>query len=89
MEHGETVFFKVLAGAEGNNIHAVQKTSDTTWAVDGVERNRTSAASVFTRVTKPMIIERGLVQHPAQAALFPDSVNTLRVLTMVDLDNNS
>jgi len=89
MEHGETVFFKVLAGAEGNNIHAVEKTSDTTWALDGVERNRASAASVFTRETKPMIIERGLVQHPEQAALFPDSVNTLRVLTMVDLENNS
>src|SRR5699024_4083826 len=70
MEQDETVFFKVLAGAEGNNIHAVQRTSDATWAVDGVDRNRASAASVFTRVTKPMIIERGLVQHPDQAALF-------------------
>ena len=89
MEQDETVFFKVLAGAEGNNIHAVQRTSDATWAVDGVDRNRASAASVFTRVTKPMIIERGLVQHPDQAALFDASVNTLRVLTMVDLDKGS
>ncbi|SLM95175.1 hypothetical protein FM105_04570 [Brevibacterium yomogidense] len=89
MEQAETVFFKVLAGAEGNNIHAVERTSDRTWAVDGVQRTKGSAASVFAVQPKPMIIERGLIQHPDQAALFADSVNTLRVLTMVDLENGN
>lgn len=89
MEPGERVFFKVLAGAEGNNIYAVERRAKLLWLVNNKELKLNKAAKIIKDQTKPMIIERGLKQHPDQEALFPHSINTLRVLTMVDLDSQS
>lgn len=87
MAEDDTLFFKVLAGAEGKNIHAVRRTGATTWSVNGSEHSLESAARVFTGQNRPMIVERGLVQHPHQDGLYPGSVNTIRVLTMPDVTN--
>ncbi len=87
MDDGETLFFKVLAGAEGKNIYAVRRTGPGEWAINGTPHHLRAAAGVFLAQNRPLIIERGLVQHPHQGALYPDSVNTLRILTMLDVRN--
>ncbi len=84
---GEVLFFKVLAGAEGKNIYGVTRTGDTAWEINGEELDARAAAKIFTLQNRPLIIERGLVQHDAQNELFPHSVNTIRVLTMLDVKN--
>lgn len=87
MADGDTLFFKVLAGAEGKNIYAVQRTGANTWAINGTDHPVEAAAGVFLTQNRPLIIERGLAQHADQDALYPNSVNTIRVLTMLDVQN--
>lgn len=89
MEVDETLFFKVLAGAEGKNIFSVYRSSLDTWVVNGTEFNLHDAAEIFLLQTKPLIIERGLSQHPDEDRLYPNSVNTIRVLTMLDVRNGN
>ena len=88
MDDGETLFFKVLAGAEGKNIYAVHRTGRQEWTVNGERHDAAGAAAVFLAQNRPLIIERGLEQHPEQSALYPNSVNTLRVLTMLDVQGD-
>lgn len=83
MEIGEIHFFKVVAGAEGKNIHGVTRLTEDSWDVNGSPGTDTAAAQAVAEF--PMIIERGIVQHHDQAQLNPGSVNTIRVLTMPDV----
>ncbi|AYY11923.1 hypothetical protein EF847_03565 [Actinobacteria bacterium YIM 96077] len=83
----QQVFFKVLSGAEGKNIFAVKRIGEDRWAVNGQESDLDGTVGVFYAQSRPLIVEEGLEQHPKQAALFPDSVNTLRVLTMLDVND--
>lgn len=85
-EH-EAVFFKVFAGAEGKNIFAITRTSQTTFAVNDVEKSADQTANLLRNQRYPFVIEKGLEQHPDTSALYPKSVNTIRVLTMLDVDN--
>lgn len=89
LEPGRQVFFKLIAGAEGKNIHAVQRVDDDRWRVSGevLDLDRT-VAELTERRQRPMIVEEGLAQHPKLQALYPDSVNTIRVLTMLDLSDH-
>lgn len=87
MTEGDMLFFKVLAGAEGKNIYAVQRTGEGTWAINGTDHPLSAAAQVFLTQDRPLIIERGLAQHADEEALYPNSVNTIRVLTMLDVRN--
>ncbi len=86
---GETVFFKVLAGAEGKNIFALTRTSADAMRVNGEVLPIADAIGLLRRQDRPFIIERGLEQHAAVSALFPSSVNTVRALTMLDVNNNN
>ena len=88
MTTGDTLFFKVLAGAEGKNIFAVHRSGPAEWTINGAPSDLQRAAGVFLAQNRPLIIERGLEQHADQAALYPNSVNTLRVLTMLDVQGN-
>ncbi len=83
MELGDLHFFKVVAGAEGKNIQAITRLSDGIWDVNGSPGTADAAARSVAGF--PMIIERGIVQHPSQAGLNPGSVNTIRVLTVPDV----
>jgi len=87
MASGDTLFFKVLAGAEGKNIFAVRRAGAHTWAINGTDHSVNSAAQTFLTQDRPLIIERGLAQHADESALYPNSVNTIRVLTMLDVRN--
>jgi len=84
----ETVFFKVFAGAEGKNIYAIKPLQNGSVEVNGEETTLDHAAAVFTTQTRPFIIEAGLEQHQKMNDLFPNSVNTIRALTIPDVDNN-
>lgn len=89
LEPGRRVFFKLIAGAEGQNIHAVQRIADDGWRVSGEAMDLDRALVELTeRRQRPMIVEEGLAQHPKLQALYPDSVNTIRVLTMLDLSDH-
>lgn len=86
MDPGDRLFFKVLAGAEGKNIFAVTRTDQRSWEVNDAAHDAAGAARVFMDLEQPMIVERGLTQHPDEDALYPHSVNTVRVLTMIDVN---
>lgn len=86
MAPGDRLFFKVFAGAEGKNIFAVTRTDRRRWTINGTVFDAAGAARVFLdQEDRPLIIERGLTQHPEEDALYPNSVNTVRVLTMIDV----
>ncbi|NEE04091.1 sugar-transfer associated ATP-grasp domain-containing protein [Phytoactinopolyspora halotolerans] len=87
IEPGRQVFFKVLSGAEGKNIFAVKRLDSATWAVNGEPMDAERTADVFLVQKRPLIVEEGLEQHPKQSALYPDTVNTIRALTMIDVNN--
>lgn len=84
---GGRVFFKIMAGAEGRNIASVTRLDDVQWRVHGVDHDLEGALKALDE-KRPMIVEEALTQHPKQAALFPDAVNTLRVLTVLDVNDN-
>jgi hypothetical protein len=84
---GERVFFKLIAGAEGHNIFSVRRLDQAQWSVSGDVLSLDDTVAVLTQ-KRPMIVEEGLVQHAKQAALFDGSVNTIRVLTVLDVEND-
>lgn len=87
LHEGSTVFFKVLAGAEGKNIYSVTRTSSDSYEVNGEVLALRGAADIFLAQDRPFIVEEGLQQHPQVGALYPHTVNTIRALTMLDLEN--
>ncbi|WP_166354821.1 sugar-transfer associated ATP-grasp domain-containing protein [Phytoactinopolyspora limicola] len=87
MRIAQQVFFKVLSGAEGKNIFAVKRVDEATWAVNGVAKDLDETVGVFYVQNRPLIVEEGLEQHAKQHALYPHAVNTIRVLTMIDVTN--
>lgn len=84
LEPGRPVFFKLIAGAEGKNIHSVQRVDGERWKISGELVTLTDAVSVLDE-RRPMIVEEGLEQHPKHQVLYPHAVNTIRVLTMPDV----
>jgi hypothetical protein len=83
----QQVFFKVLSGAEGKNIFAVKRLGDQRWAVNSEEKDLDGVLEVFYAQNRPLIVEEGLEQHPKQSALYPHAVNTIRALTMIDVND--
>ncbi|HIT76668.1 MAG TPA: hypothetical protein IAA98_13885 [Candidatus Avipropionibacterium avicola] len=82
---GDVLFHKVMAGAEGKNIHAVRRIGPSAWNINGTVHTRDSAVRTLSTRNRPMIVERGITQHHKQSELHPGSVNTVRVLTMPDV----
>ncbi|WP_129665211.1 sugar-transfer associated ATP-grasp domain-containing protein [Phytoactinopolyspora endophytica] len=87
IEPERQVFLKVLSGAEGKNIFAVKRLDESRWSVNGEEMDLDRTVEVFYAQKRPLIVEEGLEQHPKQSALYPDTVNTIRVLTMIDVND--
>lgn len=88
LEPEQQVFFKVLAGAEGKNIYAVKRVAEDSWRVNGAELDLESTVAIFYAQNRPLIVEDGLEQHAKQSALYPTTVNTVRVLTMPDVNDD-
>lgn len=84
----ETVFFKVLAGAEGKNIFALTRLDAESIRVNTDVVTMRIAVSLLQAQDRPFIIERGLEQHSVVSGLYAGSVNTVRALTMLDVANN-
>jgi hypothetical protein len=81
---GERLFFKPLGGAEGKNLYSVRRTSEGL-RVNGREVSLDEGCQSITRANRPLIIEGLVEQHAQQSDLFPETTNTLRLLTMLDL----
>ncbi len=84
---GERVFMKPLGGAEGKKLYSVHRVED------GLRINRQhvdieTASRMITAANRPLIIEDLVEQHPSQAELYPETTNTLRLLTMIDLETH-
>jgi hypothetical protein len=87
LEPDRSVFFKLIAGAEGKSIFSVTRVNEDTWRIGGQEHLLDGAVDALTE-RRPMIVEEGLEQHAGLQALYPDAVNTIRVLTMLDTRNH-
>lgn len=86
LSDGERVFIKPLTGAEGRRLYSIRRTGEL-FRINGQDRTLDEARALVERGRRPMVVERGIEQHPEVAALFPETVNTIRILTMLDLDD--
>lgn len=80
----QKVFVKPLRGAEGRRVRAITRTS-TGFRMDGHDVSVAEIREWIEAQKRPMLFERGVVQHEDQAALNPEATNTIRVLTMPDV----
>jgi hypothetical protein len=87
LEEGRRIFLKPLGGAEGKNLYSVKRTPAGV-RMNGLDLDVATAAARLTRSNRPLIIEGLVDQHPDTAALFPETTNTLRLLTMLDLETH-
>ena len=85
LAEGERLFFKPLGGAEGKNLYSVRRTAEGV-RVNGEDLELDEACRRITTANRPLIIEGLVEQHAQQAELFPGTTNTLRLLTMLDLE---
>lgn len=85
LERGVPIFMKVLAGAEGKDLIMVRRTGNDQWIVNGDELDLDGASSLLKAQKRPYVVEEGMDQHPKLSALHAGSVNTIRVLTMLDV----
>ena len=85
LPEGERLFLKPLGGAEGKNLYSLRRTTEGV-RVNGEDLELEEACHRITRANRPLIIEGLVEQHSQQADLFPGTTNTLRLLTMLDLE---
>ncbi|SMX81530.1 sugar-transfer associated ATP-grasp domain-containing protein [Brevibacterium aurantiacum] len=82
----EKVFVKPLRGAEGRRVRSIRRTPNG-YRMNGQDVNVAEIRKWIEEEKRPMLFERGIEQHHAQAALNPAATNTLRILTMPDVTN--
>ena len=80
----QKVFVKPLRGAEGRRVRSITRTA-TGFRMDGHDVSVAEIRGWIEEQKRPMLFERGVVQHADQAALNPEATNTIRVLTMPDV----
>jgi hypothetical protein len=85
---GQRVFFKPLSGAEGKNLFSVRRTGDG-YRVNGSQVALATVRAAIEAPKRPLVVEAGVEQHPTQRALFAETTNTLRLLTMLDMRDRS
>lgn len=87
LEVDQRVFVKPLRGAEGRLVRAITRTQ-TGYRMNGQDVTVAEIRAWIEEHKRPMLFERGIEQHEAQAALNPSATNTLRILTMPDVAND-
>ena len=85
LEQDRKVFVKPIHGAEGRWVRAIRKTADG-YVMNGEPVTMAEIRGWVERRARPMIFEAGVPQHDFQAQLNPHATNTIRVLTMPDMD---
>lgn len=85
---GQRVFFKPLSGAEGKNLFSVRRAGEK-YGVNGSQVGLAAVRAAIEAPKRPLVIEAGVEQHPAQRALFAETTNTVRLLTMLDMRDRS
>ena len=83
----QKVFVKPLRGAEGRRVRAITRTPRG-FRMDGQDATVAEIRAWIEEQKRPMLFERGIEQHPSQAALNPEATNTIRVLTLPDVTDN-
>lgn len=81
------IFMKPLRGAEANGVRSLKLTNDGGYRLDGSPATLDEAVTWAEKFGKPLLFEAAVSQHEFEASLNPDATNTLRVLTMPDLDD--
>lgn len=84
---GQHVFFKPLSGAEGKNLYSTRRTA-TGIRVNGEDIDLDEAVARITAANRPLVVEDLVPQHEQQRELYPETTNTLRLLTVLDLDTH-
>lgn len=86
LDDGQRVFVKPLTGAEGKRILSVRRIDDK-FKMNGEMHDLESVQEAIEADKRPLVVETGVEQHPAQRALFAETTNTIRLLTMLDLED--
>ncbi len=82
----QRVFFKPLTGAEGKRILSIRRVGDK-FRMNGEMHDLETVQEAIEVGKRPLVVETGVEQHPAQRALFAETTNTIRLLTMLDLED--
>src|SRR5690625_3164871 len=85
LEQDRKVFVKPIHGAEGRWVRAIRKTADG-YVMNGEPVTMEEIRGWIERRARPMIFEAGIPQHDFQARLNPEATNTIRILTIPDMD---
>ncbi|MDR8018910.1 sugar-transfer associated ATP-grasp domain-containing protein [Nesterenkonia aerolata] len=84
VEVGSRIFIKPVQGAEGRWVRAIRRTPEG-YVMNGEPTEVSEIRAWIERLKRPMLFEAAVAQAPEQAALNPQSTNTIRILTMPDL----
>ncbi len=87
LEVGQRIFVKPARGAEGRWVRAIRRTEDG-YVMNGQPTAISEIREWIERRKRPMLFEAAVRQADEQAALHPQAINTLRVLTMPDMTLN-
>ncbi|MGO1549961.1 MAG: sugar-transfer associated ATP-grasp domain-containing protein [Nesterenkonia sp.] len=87
LEERGHIFVKPLHGAEANGVRSL-KVNDEGYRMDGSAVQLSEIADWVREFPRPLLFEAALTQHGDQAALNPHSTNTIRLLTMPDVEGD-
>lgn len=80
-----SMIWKPLDGAGGNHVHLVIWTPDAGFTIDGRKATEADLES-FARLRNQFIVCERLVQNNYASEIYPRTLNTIRVHTMIDPD---
>ncbi|WP_168198696.1 sugar-transfer associated ATP-grasp domain-containing protein [Nesterenkonia sp. NBAIMH1] len=81
------IFAKPLHGAEANGVRSIRRDQNG-YRIDGSATTLDEITAWVESFHKPLLFEAAVPQHEVQSALNPEATNTIRVLTMPDLDKD-
>lgn len=79
----DSVVCKPITGGRGGGISVIE--FDGSYRINGNEVNEQTVADLQSSLTNHLVVEK-INQHAFQESVFPDSLNTIRIVTMVDPD---
>lgn len=81
----KSMIWKPLDGAGGSHVHLVTWTPDDGFAIDNRKVTETEIES-YARLRNQFLVCEHLVQHNYASDIYPRTLNTIRVHTMIDPD---